>query len=101
MLAVNHYGGSAVVNTYSWGQFDCVVDVAGGVGGFMADLMTKVPQLKHGVVFDLAQNIQRAKKVCVSCPACINMASALCQSRSACWWHSCQQHVPVMTCGPA
>lgn len=63
MLAVNHYGGSAVVNTYSWGQFDCVVDVAGGVGGFMADLMTKVPQLKHGVVFDLAQNIQRAKKL--------------------------------------
>jgi hypothetical protein len=63
MVAVNHYGGSAVVNTYPWGHFDCVVDVAGGVGGFMADVMRKVPGLSKGVVFDLASNINRAKEV--------------------------------------
>lgn len=63
MMAVNHYGGSAVVHTYGWGQFDCMVDIAGGVGGFIADVMTKVPSLKQGVVFDLASNINRAKEV--------------------------------------
>lgn len=63
MVAVNHYGGGAVVNTYPWGHYDCVVDVAGGVGGFMADVMRKVPGLSKGVVFDLASNINRAKEV--------------------------------------
>lgn len=101
MLAVNHFGGSAVVNTYSWGQFDCVVDVAGGVGGFMADLMTKVPQLKHGVVFDLAQNIQRAKKVCVSVMCASTWRQPLCWSRHGCRWHSSCQPRQSMACSPA
>lgn len=63
MVAVNHFGGSAVVHTYPWGHHDCVIDVAGGVGGFMVDVLRKVPGLKKGVVFDLASNIERAKEV--------------------------------------
>jgi hypothetical protein len=63
MVAVNHFGGSAVVNTYPWGQYDCVVDVAGGVGGFMADLLATHTGLKQGLVLDLPSNISRAQQV--------------------------------------
>lgn len=63
MVQDNHFGGSAVVNTVAWGQYSRVIDVAGGVGGFMAELMHRVPGLKQGVVFDLPGNIDRAKKV--------------------------------------
>jgi hypothetical protein len=63
MLAVNHFGGSAVVHTYPWGQYDCVVDVAGGVGAFLAELLATHSGLRQGVVLDLPSNINRTQQV--------------------------------------
>jgi hypothetical protein len=62
MHEVNQFGGTAVAVNYPWSKFDCVVDVAGGVGGFLADILGRHPQLR-GVLFDQPAQIQRAQAV--------------------------------------
>ncbi|WIA36480.1 hypothetical protein OEZ86_007780 [Tetradesmus obliquus] len=60
MHEVNHFGGTAVAVNYPWSKFDCVVDVAGGVGGFLADIMSSNGKLQ-GVLFDQPGQIARAE----------------------------------------
>lgn len=62
MHEVNQFGGAAVALNYPWSNFDCVVDVAGGVGGFLADILRNNPRL-NGVLFDQPAPIGRAKMV--------------------------------------
>lgn len=63
MLAVSNIGGGAVVRGYPWRQFEAVIDVAGGLGGFMAQLLSAVPSIRHGVVLDQPAQIKAARKV--------------------------------------
>eukprot|EP00879_Flechtneria_rotunda_P012946 GHRR01013519.1.p1 GENE.GHRR01013519.1~~GHRR01013519.1.p1 ORF type:complete len:436 (+),score=106.88 GHRR01013519.1:320-1627(+) len=62
MHQINQIGGTAVANSRVWRQFDHVIDVAGGVGGFMADILDLNLHLR-GVVFDQASQIESAHKV--------------------------------------
>lgn len=62
MHNVNQIGGTAVAAVYPWRKLDCVIDVAGGVGGFMADILQANSKLQ-GVVFDQPGQISRAVKV--------------------------------------
>jgi len=59
---VNQIGGSAVVAAWPWHKYDVVIDIAGGVGGFMADILKANPKLQ-GIVLDQPQQIDRAHKV--------------------------------------
>jgi hypothetical protein len=70
MHEVNQFGGTAVAVNYPWSNFDCVVDVAGGVGGFLADILGRHPQLQ-GVLFDQPAQIQRAQAVGNNCLSCL------------------------------
>lgn len=64
MVTANHFAGTAVAHSYPWGQFDCVIDVAGGVGGLLLDvLQLPTPAPTKGVLFDLPSNIHRAKQI--------------------------------------
>jgi hypothetical protein len=62
MHEVNQFGGTAVAINYPWSRFDCVVDVAGGVGGFLADILRSNAKLQ-GVLFDQPAQIGRAEAV--------------------------------------
>eukprot|EP00775_Hariotina_reticulata_P013986 gene13986-14101_t len=62
MLQKRHIGGAALVTGYPWGKFDTIVDVAGGVGTFTADLLAEHPKLK-GIVLDQVQQIERGKQI--------------------------------------
>eukprot|EP00879_Flechtneria_rotunda_P033888 GHRR01037754.1.p1 GENE.GHRR01037754.1~~GHRR01037754.1.p1 ORF type:complete len:144 (-),score=16.97 GHRR01037754.1:164-595(-) len=62
MHKINQIGGTAVANSRVWRRFDHVTDVAGGVGGFMADILDLNLHLR-GVVFDQASQIESAHKV--------------------------------------
>jgi hypothetical protein len=73
MVAINHLS-SAIVHGYPWRVCDAVVDVAGGMGGLLAELLAHVPAIKQGVLFDLPAQIQAADKVraCVGwCVRCV------------------------------
>jgi ubiquinone/menaquinone biosynthesis C-methylase UbiE len=61
-LQKRHIGGTALVTGYPWGKFNTIVDVAGGVGTFTADLLAAHPSLK-GIVLDQSQQIERGKQV--------------------------------------
>jgi hypothetical protein len=62
MHEVNQFGGTAVAVNYPWSKFDCVVDVAGGVGGFLAEIVRRNSKLQ-GVLFDQPASIGRAETV--------------------------------------
>ena len=62
MRACNHTGGKMVVQQYNWGQYDLVVDVGGGSGHFVMELLRNYPRLK-GVVVDQKEQIARGKEV--------------------------------------
>ena len=51
-----------VVKQYNWGQYDMVVDVGGGSGHFVMELLRNYPRLK-GVVVDQSEQIARGKEV--------------------------------------
>jgi ubiquinone/menaquinone biosynthesis C-methylase UbiE len=61
-LQKRHTGGTSLVVGYPWDRFDTIIDVAGGVGTFTADLLASHPKLK-AVVLDQQQQIARGKKV--------------------------------------
>jgi len=61
MRACNHTGGKMVVQQYNWGQYDLVVDVGGGSGHFVMELLRNYPRLK-GVVVDQKEQIARGKE---------------------------------------
>lgn len=63
MIQLNHVGGSAVAKALRDQHLDCIIDVAGGQGGFMAALLESTPKLKLGMVFDRPEAIRDAKKV--------------------------------------
>eukprot|EP00775_Hariotina_reticulata_P008532 gene8532-8714_t len=62
MLQKRHTGGTSLVVGYPWDRFDTIIDVAGGVGTFTADLLASHPKLK-AVVLDQQQQIARGKKI--------------------------------------
>eukprot|EP00877_Chromochloris_zofingiensis_P006638 jgi/Chrzof1/2227/Cz11g07130.t1 len=61
MQAQKWLGSVAVVSDYRWGQYHTVIDIAGGIGGFLAELLQHYPQLQ-GVLLDLEQPVQRGKQ---------------------------------------
>lgn len=65
MVTANHFAGTVVAHSYPWERFDCVTDVAGGVGGLLLDVLQLSAPGKptKGVLFDLPSNIHRAKQV--------------------------------------
>eukprot|EP00877_Chromochloris_zofingiensis_P000166 jgi/Chrzof1/1014/Cz01g37050.t1 len=62
MQAQKWLGSVAVVTDYHWDQYRAVIDIAGGIGGFLSELLQQYPQLQ-GVLLDLEQPVQRGKQV--------------------------------------
>lgn len=62
MHAMTHLGGAAAVSSYAWGRYSRVVDVGGGVGGFLAAILTRHGGLR-GLLLDQAGQVARAQKV--------------------------------------
>lgn len=62
MAQINQLGGPAVAAQYPFSGYDTVIDVAGGVGGFLVNILSKHEGPK-GVLFDQPAQIERAKKV--------------------------------------
>lgn len=67
---------------YPFGQFDTLIDVAGGLGGFTADVLAVHTKLK-GIVLDQAQQIKRAKEVrsVAYCPSSVLLIHDSCKSK--------------------
>lgn len=51
----------AVIKAYDFSKFKCLVDVGGGHGSFLADILKANPKLR-GILFDQPQVIEGAKK---------------------------------------
>lgn len=62
MVQINQLGGPAVAAQYAFDKFELIVDVAGGVGGFLCDVLKRHKGPK-GIVFDQPAQIERAQKV--------------------------------------
>lgn len=62
MAQINNLGGPAVAARYPFNKYETVVDVAGGVGGFLVEIMTRHRKVQ-GVLFDQPAQIDRAEKV--------------------------------------
>eukprot|EP00878_Enallax_costatus_P009061 GHUV01009473.1.p1 GENE.GHUV01009473.1~~GHUV01009473.1.p1 ORF type:complete len:426 (+),score=140.32 GHUV01009473.1:983-2260(+) len=62
MAQINNLGGKAVAAKYPFNKFETVIDVAGGVGGFLREIMIRHKK-PCGVLFDQQGQIERAEKL--------------------------------------
>lgn len=62
MHVMSHLGGAAAVAGVAWGRYGRVVDVGGGVGGFLAAILERHAGL-HGLLLDQPGPVARAQKV--------------------------------------
>jgi hypothetical protein len=62
MRQMNSISAEPVLGTYPWSRIAAVVDVAGGVGGFMLPLLERFPSMRSWVL-DLEDQVQRGQKV--------------------------------------
>ena len=58
----------AVVKDFEWGAHDRILDIGGAHGSVLAALLAANPAAR-GVLFDLPQVVEEAKKVCRICGA--------------------------------